>query len=208
MAQVKNLEIAITVEQFGTTVYTDAMNMTRVWINDVECEPDEDGAVIIPTVKPGDFIKLDTRRSSWWGTVTRGDGVISVAVEAEGHFESVRGGLSGLLTWNIRSSEYATVESSLHSEPVRWDIYTHTKAAANCAASELGNEQRDEIWSELLTICAKTAVFKPLPEWWGMPKIKSASTLALSAEDIEILGESTLAKLRLSAEDSVDMTSD
>ena len=198
MAQVKNLEISVPADQFGTTTYVDGMNSTRIWVNDVECEPDEDDAVFIPAVVPGDLVQLETRSSGWWGNVIVVDNQeVRIAVEAEGRFESIRGGLSGLLTWSICRSEYATVESSLHNEPVRFDIYVHTKAAANCAASDLDNPQRDEIWRELLAICAKTAVIKPLPEWWGKPEVVlSYDSLDLNADDAILLGESTLAKLR------------
>ncbi len=168
MAKIEFLEIAVPAGQFNSIHYIDAMNNTRVWVNDVECEPDNDDQVFIPQVVPGDLVHLDTRSSGWIGNVTRIDSEeVTIAVEAEGVFASITNGLSGLITWRIRDERWATVETSMHDGPVPWPIYVHTKAAADFSSTD--TDQRNQIWSKLIDICMVTVEIKSPPEWWGQP---------------------------------------
>ena len=153
MAKITNLEISISTDQFDLNVYVDDRNMTTLSINSTVCSG-IDGGVYIPPVKVGDFIELITRSSTWWGEVVWvTEQQVFLVVDAEGVFQSVFGGLSGLLTWQLRSTRNATVETSLWDTPVPWDVYVATKTAANSVGAE--RDKRDAIWREILAICMR-----------------------------------------------------
>ena len=149
---VSNLEISIPLQQFGTVVAMDNLNSTHLWVNnnDVDCYVENNLVQHIPRVKVGDFIRLATRKSMWWGKITKiKDGVVIIEVEAIGSIESIRNGNSGLLTWKISNSSSATVSCGLWREPIKWDVYISTRADAIKAGGDV-NDECDPIWRKLV----------------------------------------------------------
>lgn len=198
MAHVNDLEIAVKAEEMNRDVVIDSMNKTRLFVNDCEIEPDENSVVAIPEFQIGDRVELTTRSSEWSGVVVDkrfGDAIIRGS--ADGVFDSITNGISGLIDWQIGyNNNFATVETSLFPRPVPYYVYLHTKIAANSAVANIGD--RDRIWSQMLAVAMKVASAPPVPENWYTPqqKIDFGNLSDLSDEDEVLLGSSVLDKVR------------
>jgi hypothetical protein len=203
MMYIKNARIRIQFDQLKTLVPIDSMNSTVLAVNDVECES-VDGAVFVPQLSRGDQVELDTRSSSWRGVVEKmeGDGAVILIVEAEGHFESFRNGLSGLLNWTICDMHSAIIETSLHDSAIPLDVYVKSKELAMLAC---GNNDRDVVWRDLIKTAMKYASAPSpnvLDEHIRQARLRSNDYVDyIRAEaglgmDNEILGYATLSSLR------------